>query len=101
MMETSRGWVADVGGTNVRLALVDQEQGIVGQTRAPTPSRPTPQRILDVLERVMRTITATGCRRPSQMVIGVPGIVDGVHGIVVQNGNLGWNRVAIQALAAD
>lgn len=91
------GWVADVGGTNTRLALVERSRGVVIESRKPTPVDPDPQALLDLLDGLQHEMRS---RAQLPMVLGIPGLVDSEHGRSIRSANLGWVDVAIRDLAA-
>ena len=93
------GFVADVGGTNLRLALVARDRGVIQEVRAKTPSSPTPERILDCLADMIAELGGT--RQAAGLVLGIPGLVDAEAGLVRINANLGWRDVALGRAAHD
>jgi glucokinase len=100
LQQTKLGLVADVGGTNIRLALVEYGRGVVGETRTETPSSPTPARVLNRIAEMMTWLPG-GVELASGLVLGIPGLVDADQGVVLANANLGWRNVALQCLAEE
>ncbi len=90
------GWVADIGGTNIRLALMRRDEGVVIEKRRNTPTSPEPERILDVIKAMMADIGEPP--NTAGIVLGIPGLVDSVRGVAVHSANLGWRQVPIRAL---
>ncbi len=94
MENSSRpGFVADIGGTNMRLALVARDGGAFREIRSKTPSLPTPERVLDRLAEMMSALG--GGEQATGLVLGIPGLVDAETGVVRINANLGWRNVAL------
>lgn len=96
--DSGLGWVVDIGGTNIRLALMRRGEGAVVEQRLNTPASPEPERVLDVIEALM-TKSRVSANSAEGIVLGVPGLVDPGLGMAIQSGNLGWRRVPIRALA--
>lgn len=99
MSQKHLGWVADIGGTSIRLALVSRIGEVVREEREPTPADPTPQAVVDVVERLSELILPAKREDLLGMVLGVPGIVDARRGLVLLNANLGWRNVPVAELA--
>jgi len=85
----------DLGGTNVRAAVVDQDGHVLGQEKHRLLSREPPQ----VAEAVVRAAkTACGAAgmpfgEAKGMGIGVAGMVQRATGVVLHAPNLGWHEV--------
>ena len=92
----------DVGGTNVRAAVVDPEGHVLGQEKHRLQSREPPQ----VAEAVLRAAkTACGAAglpfsELKAMGIGIAGMVQRGTGIVLNAPNLGWHDVPFAKLVA-
>ena len=92
----------DVGGTNVRAAVVDPEGHILGQEKHRLQSREPPQ----VAEAVVRAAkTACGAAglpfsELKAMGVGVAGMVQRGTGLVLNAPNLGWRDVPFAKLLA-
>jgi glucokinase len=77
----------DLGGTNVRAALVDQNGTIADRIRRPTPhSHPEPTVLLEMMSEV------AGLKKPGRAVIGLPGVIDHETESLIQAPNIpqGW-----------
>ncbi|NNE96127.1 MAG: ROK family protein [Acidimicrobiales bacterium] len=87
MTATSHTVAIDLGGTNVRAALVDSSGAIVDRIQRPTPhTHPEPTVILEMMSEV------TGMREPGRAVIGLPGVINHETESLVQAPNIpqGW-----------
>ena len=89
----------DVGGTNLRAALVDGESGtVISAERRPLPGRSPAEVVAAASEAVAAVAgsrSAALCRR---LGVGVAGQVLGESGLVLNAPNLGWREVALGAL---
>jgi len=87
----------DIGGTDIKAALVDENLSILTSTTRPTPKQDSSasktvdliQEIVDELSR-SHTISALG--------VCVCGVFDDALGICIWSGNLGWKNVELRAL---
>lgn len=92
--------VSDIGGTNLRVALMNKAGCIVERERVDTPKNATPEQIV----RLVLDLTQLMLNRHptkadvSTLVLGVPGIVDHDRGLVVKNANLGWHHVPLVSI---
>src|SRR5882724_7843621 len=66
----------DLGGTNVRMAAVDQDGQVLHLTRRPTPKGVTPEQLTEVLYEMAGECETAVSRRASAIGIGVPANVD-------------------------
>lgn len=82
----------DIGGTEVKAALVGRSGNIVHLARWPFADTPDAQSCLRRAAAELGTPRAVG--------IGVPGVVDG-DGTVRFAGGLGWRDVPLRSMAAD
>ncbi|MEO0964890.1 MAG: ROK family protein [Planctomycetota bacterium] len=91
----------DLGGTNVRAGVVDDDLKVIGsdttKTRAEQPLDAVLDRIVKVAEKAIddakvkrKEIEGAG--------IGAPGAIDIERGIVLQTGNMGWRDVPLADL---
>lgn len=102
----------DVGGTDIKSALVDERGEVRGVTRSATPvgwlAAPTsgglgaaPQ-IVAQLRELQRELTSAHPEVvPVAASIVVPGIVDAERGVGVYSANLGWREAPVRALAEE
>ena len=79
----------DVGGTDMKAALVDGDA--VEYRSQPTP--PTPEGIVEAIAALAGDARAIG--------LAVPGVVDDANGVAVWSENLGWRDVPFAALLTD
>lgn len=96
----------DIGGTNIKLGLVDARGRVVARGRLATRARSGPGQ---ALERIAETIDKLCTRRKARCAIGwharqirsigvgIAGLVDHVHGVVRAPPNLpGWDGLAVK-----
>ena len=82
----------DLGGTNVRAAVVDREGEIVGQARNPSEARLGAARVVDAVTRTVRQALHDGGRREDEIgAVGmaVPGHIDTRAGVIRWSPNFG------------
>src|SRR5437660_10889959 len=83
----------DVGGTDIKAALIDEHGTPLGLRRTPTPlaGRETPRvlaaRLAELAEELRRSVPGD---EPRAAGLLVPGIVDAERGVGVFAANLGW-----------
>ncbi|MGN6199589.1 ROK family protein [Humibacter sp.] len=85
----------DVGGTDMKAALLDEQGRMLESTRVPTPldGERTGDRVVDEVARLaVRLTSAHPDVRPAAAGLLVPGHVDDVRGIGVFAENLGWRE---------
>lgn len=76
-MTTEAALAVDLGGTNLRAALVTADGVVTGTQKRRTPREdPRP----DALVALVKDVLATAASRPAYAVIGVPGRVDHAAG---------------------
>ncbi|MGH6693024.1 MAG: ROK family protein [Gammaproteobacteria bacterium] len=88
-----------MGGTHVRVGVVDVDGHLLTHTQESTDARRGPEAVLATLQQTIRTLSSsTG----SPLAIGVAcaGQIDPVTGAVVYAPNLGWRDVPLGALLA-
>ena len=86
----------DIGGTNIKVGLVDARGRVLGRRMLATRARRGPRQ---ALERVAQAVAELrGRRRLRSIGVGIAGLVDHVHGIVRVPPNLpGWNGTPVKA----
>lgn len=85
----------DVGGTDMKAALLDEQGRMLESTRVPTPldGQRTGDRVVDEVARLAAELaSAHPDVRPAAAGLLVPGHVDDVRGIGVFAENLGWRE---------
>jgi glucokinase len=93
----------DIGGTNVRIVLVDETGHVTAQESAPTlAERGAERSIGTIIERVRGVLSAASRSRPDAIGIGITGPVDPKSGIVSNPYTLaGWPPTDIRTPFAD
>jgi len=88
----------DMGGTRMRVLLVNAENEILGMQRAPTnPKRKADGIVADLAALVESTVLSANLTLSDvqALSIGVPGACDPVGGVVYHAPNLGWKMVPL------
>ena len=84
----------DLGGTKIQVAIVDQDNQILGTDRRPTPTTGTPDGVTDAIaSSVKAAITAAGVDLADVVGVGIggPGQINVEDGTLSNAGNLpGW-----------
>ena len=89
----------DIGGTNVKIGLVDSKGEILKRSSIKTHGARHPEEVVaDICKEVYKlskgySVTAIG--------VGVPGAVDSRQGVVEYSPNLQWHNVALQQMISD
>jgi glucokinase len=76
----------DLGGTNVRVAKVDEEGHVLAQVKGPSYGQEGPEKVLANLKKMVREID--GWEECEGIGVGVPGPVDTKNGTMVLSTNL-------------
>ncbi|MEG0767944.1 MAG: ROK family protein [Clostridia bacterium] len=84
----------DIGGTTVKIGLVDSERGLLQHTQIPSTTDPK-----DMAQRIAQAVTALP-QDVQAVGIGTAGRVDPTTGYVTA-GNLNWYGVPLRTLLAD
>lgn len=88
----------DIGGTAVKMGLVNDKNELIAQTSIPTKSERTAQEVIeDIGKAGLRLLsdndlTIDAC---AGVGVGCPGTVDSKNGVVVYSNNLGWKEVEL------
>jgi glucokinase len=88
----------DMGGTRLRVLVVNAENKILGMQRAPTNPKQKPDRLVADLADLIEAAVQSAHLKLSDLrtvSIGVPGAVDPVRGVVHHAPNLGWKMVPL------
>lgn len=88
----------DLGGTNIKVGIVNDTQEILVQDSVPTKTeRPYQEVLRDMVNLVMELTKRLGIRPEelSGIGIGSPGTIDAVNGVVIYSNNFGWENVHI------
>lgn len=76
----------DLGGTNVRVALVDEAGNVLSQVKGPSYGQEGPEKVLSNLKNMVRQVE--GWEEAEGIGVGVPGPVDTKNGTMVLSTNL-------------
>ncbi len=88
----------DLGGTNIKAGIVDEDQKILAEGSVPTKvERPYKEVIRDMAELVKKLLKQIDVKEEALGGIGIgsPGTVDAAKGIVLYSNNFGWNNVPL------
>mgnify|MGYP002520594720 CR=1 FL=1 len=88
----------DLGGTNIKAGIVDEEQKILAEASVPTKTeRPYPEIIKDMAELVKKLLRQLQMEEKelSGIGIGSPGTIDAAHGVVCYSNNFGWENIPL------
>lgn len=88
----------DLGGTNIKAGIVDENNNILIQNSVPTRTeRPYQEVIRDMAELVLHLIEKQkiSTEEFAGVGIGSPGTVDAEHGIVLYSNNFGWENIPL------
>lgn len=88
----------DLGGTNIKAGIVDEDQKILVEDSVPTRvERPYQEIIKDMAELVKELLKKVGAAETELLGVGVgsPGTVDAVKGVVRYSNNFGWDNVPL------
>lgn len=94
----------DLGGTNIKAAVVSPEGKILSEASLPTALPRTAQEVCGDLVRAARQAAENGsCRLEDAVAVGVgcPGTVDDESGMVLYSNNLNWENFAIRDYLAS
>lgn len=103
----SHGYVvgADIGGSNIRLALADLKGAVIGRWSASLRAERGPQAVIDKVWAGishLRQQHKVPLKKIIQIAAGAPGITDVAAGRVLSAPNLiGWNDVPLRDLLQD
>lgn len=91
----------DLGGTNIKVGLVDENQNIVREEFTPTRAqRPAEEVIADIAKVVQDVLKKqeVGFDQVAGVGIGCPGMIDAKNGTVPYSNNLAWEQVPFAQL---
>lgn len=90
----------DLGGTSIKMGLVDQQGNIIHNMENPTPVKEGYHAVLKLIDQMAQSLlrqSGYAWRNISGAGIGVPAFIDFQKGILVEVVNLGWHNVSLQA----
>ncbi|MFO8192374.1 MAG: ROK family protein [Bacillota bacterium] len=94
-MDNELFWTADIGGTKIMLMLIDRKKSVLFREKIPTPSRPEPEALVEVLKKeilsVGKEIILPAGGKTAKLGISMAGFVDHRSGLVHQSPNLEWH----------
>ena len=95
----------DVGGTNLKAALMGADGALLFEARRRTGREHGPDAVVRAVLDFAEELAAEGRRRfgeaPSAMGLAVPGTVDQANGVAVYAVNIGWRDVPFRALLGE
>jgi len=89
---------ADVGGTNIRLGLVDEGGRVLAHRGFPTDSGRGPEPVMADIIRHLKELAAEAPRgrQPRGLAIGVPGWINQAEGVLLNTPNMpGWVNLPV------
>jgi glucokinase len=89
----------DLGGTSIKMGLIDQKGDILHMQESPTPVKEGYRRVLDVINHMSEKLLLESEYHWENIVgvgIGVPAFLDLSRGIVIEAVNLGWSQVPLK-----
>lgn len=88
----------DLGGTNIKVGVIDSQCTIVGKkstkTKANRPWKEVVKDIADTTTKLLQEL-AINIDECEKIGIGSPGMIDHVNGVVVFAGNFNWEQVPL------
>lgn len=94
----------DLGGTNVKLGLVNQNQEIIASDSIPTLKERAPEEVVkDMADAVKKILADNGLTLADCEGVGVgsPGTIDPETGMVLFSNNIRWERVPLGAMLEE
>lgn len=91
----------DLGGTNIAVGVIDENNNIIGRGKMKTNSpRPAEEILRDIVAAIDLALSDAGLTRKdvSSVGIGTPGTVNRETGMIEYANNLGFNRVPAVAI---
>ncbi len=89
----------DLGGTNIRAALIDVEGGReTGDVKAPVQNK-NPEAVADLVAKLVAEVDPD--KKRVGVGVGFAGMLRGWTGVVVNSPNFGWREVPLRALLRD
>lgn len=94
----------DLGGTNIKVALIDKDANILAQDSCPTALPRSPELVCDDIISLMQEILAKKQLTIADLGgigLGCPGKIDDETGVVVYSNNLAWENFPIRRYFKD
>ena len=93
---------ADLGGTHLRAALVDESGAVSSRRERPTPQSATTPEILATIASLIEEVAGHSQERPLAACLGTPGLIDAEGGVVIIAPNIpGFRNLALTPLLAQ
>jgi len=91
----------DLGGTNIKTAIVSEEKKIIAKTSVPTPAQKGPEAVMDAMAKTVHDLMDReniSLQEVLSVGVGAPGPMNWKTGIVYSPPNLtGWHNVPLAA----
>ncbi len=91
----------DLGGTNIKCGIVDEEGNIIVQESVPTHSEKGFSYVTETMSGLVIKLARETKIDVRAVGVGSPGMIDGERGVVVYSNNLGWKKVPLVAELKD
>ena len=89
----------DLGGTGIKLGLVDPHGKLLRTLKFSTPSKKDPQDVVNLIVEHANTLVSTlGKKKVIGIGIGSAGDIDPKTGVIRLSPNLGWKQVPLKSL---
>lgn len=87
----------DLGGTNIKCGIVDEEGKIIIQESVPTHSEKGFSYVAETMANLVIKLARANKIDVKAVGVGSPGMIDGERGAVVYSNNLAWQKVSLAA----
>ena len=91
----------DLGGTNIKCGIVDEEGNIIVQASVPTHSEKGFSYVTEMMVGLVIKLERETEIDVKAVGVGAPGMIDGERGVVVYSNNLGWKKAPLAAELKD
>ncbi len=90
----------DLGGTNIKCMLAQEDQTVVARDSRPTESHLGPEGVLDRIAGLVRDMSQKAGVKPAALAMGVPGLADLQNGVTKFLPNLptNWRDVPVREI---
>lgn len=98
MAEQLRNIGVDIGGTNIKIGLLDEQANILDRRSVPTRAELGPEAVMVAVSETIQAVlheNSISCSALHSIGVGVPGTADAATGTVVYAPNIFWKDVAI------
>ena len=87
----------DLGGTNIKCGIVDEEGKIIIQESVPTHSERGFSYVAETMAGLVIKLARANKIDVKAVGVGSPGMIDGERGVVVYSNNLAWQKAPLAA----